>query len=65
MRINLNAKLIISHIGMGIVPLLIISAVIWLTVSNSFETIGNTGVSAVEHAAHEQLTTMCSIKKNR
>ncbi len=65
MRFNLGIKLIFSHLGMGILPLLFISAVIWLTVAGSFETIGDQGVSAVEHAAHEQLTTMCSIKEKQ
>lgn len=65
MSFNLGAKLIFSHVGMGILPLLFISAVIWLNVSTSFETIGEKSVSAVEAAAHEQLTTMCSIKEKQ
>ncbi|MCI5131951.1 MAG: hypothetical protein D3904_10585, partial [Candidatus Electrothrix sp. EH2] len=65
MSFNLGAKLIFSHVGMGILPLLFISAVIWLNVSASFETIGEKSVSAVEAAAHEQLTTMCSIKEKQ
>ncbi|MCI5197416.1 MAG: HAMP domain-containing protein, partial [Candidatus Electrothrix sp. AW5] len=65
MRFNLNAQLILSHLGMGIIPLLVISVVIWLTVADSFETIGNKGISAVEHAAYEKLTTMCSIKEKQ
>ncbi len=65
MRFNLNAQLVLSHLGMGIIPLLVISAVIWLTVADSFETIGDKGVSAVEHAAYDQLTTMCSIKERQ
>ncbi|RWX50234.1 hypothetical protein VU00_11173, partial [Candidatus Electrothrix marina] len=65
MRFNLGAKLIFSHLGMGILPLLFISVVIWLTVAGSFETIGDQGVSAVEHAAHDQLTTMCSMKEKQ
>lgn len=65
MRFNLGAKLIFSHLGMGILPLLFISVVIWLTVSRGFETIGETSVAAVEHVAHDQLTTMCSIKEKQ
>ncbi|MCW5212624.1 HAMP domain-containing protein, partial [Desulfobulbus sp. TB] len=65
MRFNLNAQLILSHLGMGIIPLLVISVVIWLTVADSFETIGDKGVTAVEHAAYEKLTTMCSIKEKQ
>jgi tubulin-specific chaperone A len=65
MRFNLNAQLVLSHLGMGIIPLLVISVVIWLTVADSFETIGDKGVSAVEHAAYDQLTTMCSIKEKQ
>ncbi|MCI5189092.1 MAG: hypothetical protein D3905_04670, partial [Candidatus Electrothrix sp. AS4_5] len=65
MRFNLNAQLILSHLSMGIIPLLVISVVIWLTVAESFETIGDKGVSTVEHAAYEQLTTMCSIKEKQ
>ncbi|MCI5151300.1 MAG: hypothetical protein D3916_18270, partial [Candidatus Electrothrix sp. MAN1_4] len=65
MKFNLSTKLIVSHIGMGILPLLFISFVIWTTVSGSFETLGDKGVAAVERAAREQLTTMCSIKEKQ
>jgi tubulin-specific chaperone A len=65
MKFNLNAQLILSHLGMGIIPLLVISVVIWLTVADSFETLGDKGGSAVEHAAYDQLTTMCNIKEKQ
>ncbi|MCI5157848.1 MAG: hypothetical protein D3906_05300, partial [Candidatus Electrothrix sp. AUS1_2] len=65
MRFNLSSKLIISHVGMGILPLLFISVVIWFNVSGSFETLGEKGIAAVEHVAREQLRAMCSIKEKQ
>ncbi|XCN75320.1 MAG: response regulator [Candidatus Electrothrix aestuarii] len=65
MRFNLSSKLIISHLGMGVLPLLFISLVIWFNVSGGFQTLGEKGVAAVEHVAREQLRTMCSIKEKQ
>ncbi|MCI5165933.1 MAG: response regulator [Candidatus Electrothrix sp. GM3_4] len=65
MRCNLGAKLIISHLGMGILPLLFISAMLWITASDSLEMIGDKGAAAVEKAALDQLETICRIKKEQ
>ncbi|MCW5204382.1 HAMP domain-containing protein, partial [Desulfobulbus sp. N2] len=65
MRFNLSAKLIISHLGMGILPLLFISGMLWIIASDSLEMIGEKGAAAVEEAALDQLETMCRIKKEQ
>ncbi|MCI5146641.1 MAG: hypothetical protein D3923_14220, partial [Candidatus Electrothrix sp. AR3] len=65
MRVNLGIKLVISHLGMGIIPLLLISWLLWITSSNSLEMVTQQGISAVEDAAHDQLKTMCQLKENQ
>ncbi|CAK8719817.1 hypothetical protein KKHLCK_09000 [Candidatus Electrothrix laxa] len=65
MRFNLGAKLIVSHLGMGILPLLFISGILWITASDSLEMIGDKGAAAVEKAALDQLETICRIKKEQ
>ncbi|XOF32849.1 MAG: response regulator [Candidatus Electrothrix sp. YB6] len=65
MRFNLGAKLIISHLGMGIIPLLFISWTLLMTASEGLKTVGNQGVSAVEQTAYDQLSGMCQIKEKQ
>uniref|UniRef100_UPI004055FCB2 response regulator n=1 Tax=Candidatus Electronema sp. TaxID=2698783 RepID=UPI004055FCB2 len=65
MNIKLSAKLIASHLLLGVAALLSISGIFWFISSKALRHVGSQGADAVERAAYEQLEMMCSIKEKQ
>ncbi len=59
---NLGLKLISTHLGVGLIPLLLIGIILWMIASSGLETVGRQGAIALETAAYEQLKSMREIK---
>ncbi len=62
---GLHARMIASHLGVGLIPLLFIGITLWLIASQGLKTVGGQGVAAVEQAAYEELQMICQIKEKQ
>ncbi len=64
-KIQLSAKLILTHLGMGIIPLVLIALILRMVASNGLEAVGEQGATALETAAYDQLKSMRAIKEEQ
>ena len=62
---SLHGKLIFSHLCVGILPLLLLSGILWIITSSSLEQVEQQGLSAVEQVAYEDLQKICAIKEKQ
>jgi len=61
----LSAKLIVTYLLVGLVPLLTIGVIAWSTASTSLDAVSNQGSTALEHSAFDQLKEMRDIKEKQ
>jgi tubulin-specific chaperone A len=64
-HLNLSAKLVASHLGLGLMALLFISFIFWMIASNALETVGRQGAAAVERVAYDELQAVCRTKEKQ
>ncbi|MGR0479952.1 MAG: response regulator [Candidatus Electronema sp. V4] len=64
-RRGLHARMIASHLGVGLIPLLFIGITLWLIAAQGLKTVGGQGVAAVEQAAYDELKIICQIKEKQ
>ena len=65
MHLNLSAKLVASHLGLGLMALLFISFIFWMIASNALLTVGQQGAAAVERVAYDELQAVCRTKEKQ
>ena len=65
MKASLSAQLLLSHLCVGLIPLLLISLLLWNTASKGLDKVSNQGAEAVERAAYNELQLMCQIKEKQ
>jgi signal transduction histidine kinase len=65
MKASLSAQLLLSHLCVGLIPLLFISWLLWTSASKGLDNVSGQGVHAVEQAAYNELQLMCQIKEKQ
>ncbi len=59
---SLGARLILTHVLVGVVSLMLIAAIAWLVASEALRTVSEEATSALETAAYDELKSMREIK---